>query len=106
MRLTRLPVASILFVICMPPIHAADASTMVTSHYAAAKVDTAAHRTLKFGTRLAVVNPRNGKSLTLVVRDRGPFIRGRQLDISNQAAVRLGFGRSGVLSLQVRILRD
>lgn len=56
---------------------------------------TAAHRTLPFGTRLRVTNKRNGKSVTVRVNDRGPFIRGRILDLSRSAAHKLGFVRSG-----------
>lgn len=56
---------------------------------------TAAHRTLPFGTRLRVTNKRNGRSVTVRVNDRGPFIRGRILDLSRSAAHKLGFVRSG-----------
>jgi len=51
---------------------------------------TAAHRTLPFGTRLLVINPRNGKSVTVTVNDRGPFVRGVTLDISRGAAKAIG----------------
>lgn len=56
---------------------------------------TAAHRTLPFGTRLRVTNRRNGKVVTVRINDRGPFIRGRVLDLSRAAARKLGFVRSG-----------
>ncbi len=56
---------------------------------------TAAHRTLPFGTRLKVTNQHNGKSVIVRVNDRGPFIRGRMLDLSRGAASRLGFIGSG-----------
>jgi rare lipoprotein A len=51
---------------------------------------TAAHRTLPFGTRLLVINPRNGKSVTVTVNDRGPFTRGVTLDLSRGAAKAIG----------------
>ena len=51
---------------------------------------TAAHRTFPFGTRLTVVNPRNGKSVTVTVNDRGPFVRGVSLDLSRGAAMAIG----------------
>jgi rare lipoprotein A len=51
---------------------------------------TVAHRTLPFGTLLRVTNERNGRSITVRVNDRGPFIRGRILDLSGAAARRLG----------------
>lgn len=60
---------------------------------------TAAHRSLKFGTRLKVVNKHNGKSVIVRVNDRGPFIRGRVLDVSKGAAQHLGMVSSGVGSV-------
>ena len=56
---------------------------------------TAAHRTLPFGTRVKVTNQRNGKSVTVRINDRGPFIKGRVIDLSKAAAAELGFVRSG-----------
>lgn len=56
---------------------------------------TAAHRTLPFGSRLRVTNVKNGKTVTVRINDRGPFIRGRVLDLSKGAARKLGFIRSG-----------
>jgi rare lipoprotein A len=56
---------------------------------------TAAHRTLPFGTRLKVTNQRNGKSVVVRINDRGPFIRGRVLDLSRAAASRIGMIGSG-----------
>ncbi len=47
---------------------------------------TAAHKTLPFGTRLRVTNPRNGVSVVVRINDRGPFIPGRDLDLSREAA--------------------
>jgi rare lipoprotein A len=57
---------------------------------------TAAHRSLKFGTKIKVVNKKNGKSVVVRVNDRGPFIRGRVLDISKGAATHIGMISSGV----------
>jgi rare lipoprotein A (peptidoglycan hydrolase) len=51
---------------------------------------TAAHRTFPFGTKLLVINPRNGKSVTVTVNDRGPFTRGVTLDLSRGAAKAIG----------------
>ncbi len=56
---------------------------------------TAAHRTLPLGTKIQVTNKANGKSLVVRVNDRGPFIKGRVLDLSKGAASRLGFINSG-----------
>lgn len=64
----------------------------------------AAHRTLPFGTVLHITNPRNGRSIRAVVRDRGPFIHGRHLDLSRAGAAHLGFIGQGVANLRVTIL--
>lgn len=56
---------------------------------------TAAHRTLPFGTKLKVVNQRNGKAVMVRVNDRGPFVKGRVLDLSKAAARALGFVGAG-----------
>jgi rare lipoprotein A len=56
---------------------------------------TAAHRTLPFGTKLKVTNQRNGKTVVVRINDRGPFIRGRVIDLSKAAARQLGFISSG-----------
>jgi Lytic transglycolase len=84
----------------------ASAETMVTSHYRARSPEIAAHRTLPLGTRLLVTNPRTGRSVRIVIGTRGPFVRGRALDISHQRARDLGFGRSGVLRLGTRVVSD
>lgn len=60
---------------------------------------TAAHRSLPFGTKLRVTNQRNGKSVVVRINDRGPFIRGRVLDLSRGAAQQLGFISSGHTSV-------
>jgi rare lipoprotein A len=51
---------------------------------------TAAHRTLPFGTRLSITNPRNGRSITVRINDRGPFTRGVTIDLARGAAFALG----------------
>ncbi len=62
---------------------------------------TAAHKTLPFGTRLKVTNPENGKSVTVTINDRGPYIKGRSLDLSLAAAEKLGMVEKGVAVLIV-----
>ncbi len=52
----------------------------------------AAHRTLRFGTQVRVTNRRNGKSVVVRIIDRGPFIRGRVIDLSPAAAREIGLG--------------
>lgn len=63
---------------------------------------TAAHRSLPFGSRVRVVNQRNGKSVVVRINDRGPFIRGRIIDVSKAAAHQLGFVRAGHTSICIQ----
>lgn len=56
---------------------------------------TAAHRSLPFGTKIKVINQRNGKEVVVRVNDRGPFTKGRVLDLSRGAANKLGFINAG-----------
>ena len=56
---------------------------------------TAAHKTLPFGTRVLVHNPRTGKEVVVRINDRGPFIKGRMIDLSKAAAKALGFKSRG-----------
>lgn len=65
---------------------------------------TAAHKTLPFGTRVLVTNKNNGRSVTVVINDRGPFIRGRIIDLSKAAALEIGMIGSGVAPVSVAIL--
>jgi len=62
---------------------------------------TAAHKKLKFGTLLRITNPKNDKSVVVRINDRGPYIAGRQLDLSKAAALELGMIEKGVLKLKV-----
>jgi len=62
---------------------------------------TAAHKKLKFGTLLRITNPKNDKSVVVRINDRGPYITGRQLDLSKAAAQELGMIKKGVVKLKV-----
>jgi rare lipoprotein A len=62
---------------------------------------TAAHRTLPFGTEVTVVNHRNGRSAVVRINDRGPFVRGRVIDLSPAAAQALGVDGLSPVSLSV-----
>lgn len=66
---------------------------------------SAAHRTLPFGTRLRVTHPRTRRSVVVQVNDRGPFIRGRDLDLSYGAARALDMVHEGVARVHVQRLR-
>jgi len=65
---------------------------------------TAAHRTLAFGTHVRVTNRRNGRSVTVRINDRGPFVRGRVIDITPAGALSLGF--SGLAPVKLEIAQD
>jgi rare lipoprotein A len=78
---------------------------MVTSYYPAPAPHIAAHRSPPKGTHVILTNPRNGRSAHIVIGDRGPFVRGRSLDISTQRARQLGITRSGVARLNARVVR-
>ena len=62
---------------------------------------TCAHRTYPFGTLLRVKNPANGKEVVVRVTDRGPFIRGRIIDLSWRAAKELGIIAQGVAMVEI-----
>lgn len=65
---------------------------------------TAAHKTLPFGTRVKVTNLNNGRSVTVKINDRGPYIRGRIIDLSRRAAQVVGMNRTGIAPVRVTVL--
>lgn len=67
---------------------------------------TAAHRSLPFGTKVLVTNKRNGKSVVVRINDRGPFIRGRVIDVSKAAAKNIGMVSSGTAQVCYQIVAD
>ncbi len=62
---------------------------------------TAAHRSWRFGTRVRVTNLRNGRDVVVTITDRGPFVRGRGLDLSTGAARVIGATSSGVVPVRL-----
>ncbi|MCX8028618.1 MAG: septal ring lytic transglycosylase RlpA family protein [Brevinematales bacterium] len=66
---------------------------------------TCASRTLPFGTILEVMNTKNGKTVVVMVNDRGPFVEGRILDISKRAAQDLDMIKDGVIFARIKIVR-
>jgi rare lipoprotein A len=64
---------------------------------------TAAHKTLEFGTRVTVTNKVNGRSVDVVITDRGPYIRGRTIDLSKAAAREIGMLGAGVAPVRMEI---
>ena len=67
---------------------------------------TAAHRSLPFGTKVLVTNKRNGRSVVVRINDRGPFIRGRVIDVSKAAAKDIGMVSSGTAQVCYQIVAD
>lgn len=67
---------------------------------------SAAHKHLPFGTRLHITNPKNGKNVIVTITDRGPFVPGRDLDLSLGAARKLDMINDGVIIIDVRVLKS
>ena len=109
--LTKLVLASTLVIstIAMPVV--ASAQTGIASIYSGGRTAngeharasglTAAHRTLPFGTMVRVTNQRSGRSVVVRINDRGPFIRGRVIDVTPAAAHVLGFSGLAPVTLAV-----
>ena len=66
---------------------------------------SAAHKSYPLGTKVRVTNLKNGKSLKLVINDRGPFVSGRIIDLSYKAARKLGFVNQGTVKVRIDVLR-
>lgn len=66
---------------------------------------TCAHRTLPLGTRVRVTNLENGKSIELKVNDRGPFVDGRIIDLSQGAAEKIDMIRSGIAMVKIEVIK-
>lgn len=63
---------------------------------------TAASKTLPFGTRVKVINLKNGRSVKVRINDRGPFVQGRIIDLSWKAAKRIGMIDDGVVPVKLK----
>jgi rare lipoprotein A len=66
---------------------------------------TAAHRTLPFGTRLKVTNTQNSKSVVVRINDRGPFAKGRIIDLSSSAFKSIANLNVGVISVRIEVIQ-
>ncbi len=95
--------------------HAAIKHTGIASWYKMGKITangerfnpnglTAAHKTLPFGTRVRVTNLRNGHKVVVRINDRGPFIKGRIIDLAYGAARKIGLHRSGIARVKLEII--
>ena len=67
---------------------------------------TAAHKSLPFGSKVQVTNVRNGKSVVVRINDRGPYVRGRIIDLSKAAARKIGIGRTGTARVKLEVIRN
>lgn len=65
---------------------------------------TAAHKTLPFDTKVKVTNLSNKKSVIVVINDRGPFVKGRIIDLSKSAAKKLDFIDDGITKVKIKVL--
>ncbi len=66
----------------------------------------AAHRTLRIGAAIRVKNRRNGAEVILTVLDRGPYVKGRILDVSLAAAQKLGFEEEGLTDVEITVIEE
>ena len=66
---------------------------------------TAAHRTLPFGTKVKVTNLQTNKSVKVKITDRGPFVKGRIVDLSEAAAKRLDYIDEGIAPVKVKVVK-
>ena len=108
MVMCRLSLAAVLLVLAPRPVHA---ETGIAAFYGGGRTAsgevsgpnglTAAHRTLPFGTKVLVTNVRNGRTILVRINDRGPYGRGRIIDLSRAAARELDMIRVGTTRVNV-----
>ncbi|HEX5212584.1 MAG TPA: septal ring lytic transglycosylase RlpA family protein [Pseudolabrys sp.] len=83
-------------------IYAYSGAKTANGEHASPHAMTAAHRTLPFGAKVRVTNLRNGRSAVVRINDRGPFVKGRVIDVTPAAAQALGF--SGLAPVKLDVL--
>ena len=81
--------------------HAHDGKRTASGELFNAKKMTAAHRTLPLGTKAVVTNLETGKSAVVRVNDRGPYVKGRKIDLSRAAALEIGMYKKGVAKVKI-----
>ncbi len=69
------------------------------------ELHTAAHKKLPFGSKVKVTNRKSGKSVVVTINDRGPFVKGRIIDLSKSAFSQIGSTSSGLISVKIEVLR-
>lgn len=67
---------------------------------------TAAHKSLPFGSLVKVTNVRNSKSVVVRINDRGPYVRGRVIDLSKAAAKKIGLSSTGTARVKLEVLKN
>ena len=82
-------------------IYAYSGEKTADGEHASPHAMTAAHRTLPFGARVRVTNLRNGRSAVVRINDRGPFVKGRIIDVTPAAAQALGFSGLAPVKLDI-----
>ena len=85
--------------ICIASQYGYSGSKTASGERMNASAMTAAHRTRSFGSQVVVTSQRSGRSVTVRINDRGPFVRGRCIDLSTGAAHALGMGGTERVSL-------
>ena len=65
---------------------------------------TAAHKTLPFGTKVIVTNINNGKTVTVKINDRGPFVKGRIIDLTRAAFSKIESVDKGVAKVRIKVM--
>ena len=103
--LRKIIMLSAAIVVCSVGAHA-QTWTGKASFYKARGNMTCAHRSLPFGARVRVTNLSNHRSVVLTVKDRGPFIAGRIVDVSTSAANALGFRQAGLANVAMETLAN
>ncbi len=68
------------------------------------KLNTAAHKKLPFGTKVRVTNVENGKTVVVKINDRGPFVKGRILDLSKSAFSSIANTSSGIIKVKIEVI--
>lgn len=68
------------------------------------KLNTAAHKKLPFGTNVRVTNLENGKTVVVKINDRGPFVKGRILDLSRSAFSSIASTSSGIIEVKIEVI--
>ncbi|MCL1090585.1 septal ring lytic transglycosylase RlpA family protein [Shewanella profunda] len=69
------------------------------------KLKTAAHKKIPFGSNVKVTNVKNGKSVIVEINDRGPFVRGRIIDLSKSAFSSIGNTSSGLIDVKIEVIK-